>query len=329
MCSINHDLKAIYIHIPKNGGLYVQNILDMCYGFKTVYFTREDHNVFDSFVDKKNDNFKKNMGFVNTKTKGIYKYYMTSEEHHKLANITPTQWKEYFKFTFIRNPYDKIISAFKFINLTRKTRYLSFTEFLQDKENCDTWTYSHSFITQFDHLSDDEDKISINLLGNFLNVDQELINILQKLGVDKINHQEMINNNTIINKSRISDEFIDYYDETTLQLVNDYFKKDFDFFNFKKCYNIKELSEFSKNYYTQKNIFDTQKQNLIENLKKTNSIDLSGNKTINLIVENHTENALFQKQMFMLKSRYNLPTNFFNTLIQKGFEKIKDEKKET
>ena len=28
MCSINHELKAIYIHIPKNGGLYVEEILE-------------------------------------------------------------------------------------------------------------------------------------------------------------------------------------------------------------------------------------------------------------------------------------------------------------
>ena len=40
MCSINHDMKAIYLHIPKNGGLYIQNVLEKYYGFKTLYFTR-------------------------------------------------------------------------------------------------------------------------------------------------------------------------------------------------------------------------------------------------------------------------------------------------
>jgi hypothetical protein len=27
MCSINDDSKTIYIHVPKNGGLYVEHIL--------------------------------------------------------------------------------------------------------------------------------------------------------------------------------------------------------------------------------------------------------------------------------------------------------------
>ena len=45
MCSINHDMKAIFFHIPKNGGLYVENILNKYYGFKTYYFTRKDHHI--------------------------------------------------------------------------------------------------------------------------------------------------------------------------------------------------------------------------------------------------------------------------------------------
>ena len=32
MCSINHNLKALFIHIPKNGGSYVAEILSKYYG---------------------------------------------------------------------------------------------------------------------------------------------------------------------------------------------------------------------------------------------------------------------------------------------------------
>ena len=31
MCSINHNLKAIFIHIPKNGGSYISEILSKNY----------------------------------------------------------------------------------------------------------------------------------------------------------------------------------------------------------------------------------------------------------------------------------------------------------
>ena len=32
MCSINHDKKAIFIHIPKTGGSYIAEILQKNYG---------------------------------------------------------------------------------------------------------------------------------------------------------------------------------------------------------------------------------------------------------------------------------------------------------
>ena len=77
MCSINHDLKAIFFHIPKNGGLYVQNILEKYYGFDTVYFTRKDHYLFDDEKNKER-NIKmysrlKN-GFIKIRKNGIFRY---------------------------------------------------------------------------------------------------------------------------------------------------------------------------------------------------------------------------------------------------------------
>jgi hypothetical protein len=46
MCSINHDLKAIFIHIPKTGEFYTHNILEKYYNFKTIYFFNRNINVF-------------------------------------------------------------------------------------------------------------------------------------------------------------------------------------------------------------------------------------------------------------------------------------------
>ena len=52
MCSINHDKKAIFIHIPKTGGSYVADILEKHYGFKKYYLQRPDHNSFCTGKDK-------------------------------------------------------------------------------------------------------------------------------------------------------------------------------------------------------------------------------------------------------------------------------------
>ena len=37
MCSINHSKKSIFIHIPKNGGSYLAEILNKYYGYNCLY----------------------------------------------------------------------------------------------------------------------------------------------------------------------------------------------------------------------------------------------------------------------------------------------------
>jgi hypothetical protein len=43
MCSINHEKKAIFIHIPKTAGIYVRSALTKKYNFELYLFERPDH----------------------------------------------------------------------------------------------------------------------------------------------------------------------------------------------------------------------------------------------------------------------------------------------
>ena len=200
MCSINHDLKAIYIHIPKNGGSYINKIITEFYNFTFVkYFCRKDHDEFNNFSDKP-CKYKDELGFVNIREKGIVNYLIGSEEYLKIANLTIEQWNSYYKFTFIRNPYDKIISAYHFVNKVF-AQHPTFIDFLNNKENCDNWTYSHSFINQYDQLLDCDGNLNINYLGDFNNLNEELINVLRHIGVKNIVHGKLIEENVKINNT--------------------------------------------------------------------------------------------------------------------------------
>ena len=156
MCSINHDLKAIFVHVPKNGGLYIQNILEKYYNFKTIYFTRSDHYLFDS-DDNKDYNIEnyKNIsnGFINIKKQGVFRYYSTSNEFNQQAQMDENKWNSYYKFTFVRNPYSKCVSAFKYIV---KDEEVSFDDFLDKKDIVNNYIYTHSYISQYEHLLNKE-----------------------------------------------------------------------------------------------------------------------------------------------------------------------------
>ena len=261
MCSINHDLKSIYIHIPKNGGSYINTVLMSYYKFKNIRLTREDHNEFNENFDEKYNKKFSNMdddeiriGFVNIRTKGILRYYMGCKEYNEKIGMDEEKWNNYYKFTFIRNPYDKIVSAYNFINKNCSNKYKSFKEFLQNKDNCDNWEYSHAFITQYQNLIDLNENLKINYLASFDNMNSELVYILKNIGIDKISHSLLLEKNTRMNENKNYTPFYEYYDDETLSIVNELFKEDFEnfsnyeHFGFKKFVNLSEFKKNSINY---------------------------------------------------------------------------------
>ena len=110
MCSINHDLKAIFIHIHKTGGTTIAMNLKKYYGFSTYYLRRPDHTKF--CFDKKK---KKYINYEN-RVHGVITYYKTSPFLNKKMKMTPEKWDTYYKFCFVRDPYDRIVSAWNHVN---------------------------------------------------------------------------------------------------------------------------------------------------------------------------------------------------------------------
>ena len=104
MCSVNHDLKAIYIHIHKTGGTTMAMNLKKYYNFQTYYLRRPDHSQF--CLDRKK---KKYINYEN-RIHGIINYYKTSKFINRKMNMNQEKWNTYFKFCFIRNPYEGIYS---------------------------------------------------------------------------------------------------------------------------------------------------------------------------------------------------------------------------
>jgi hypothetical protein len=253
MCSVNHDLKAIYIHIPKNGGSYIETILQKYYGFTFDYEIKSNNY---GFTDVNNEPL-----LVNDK-RGVLKYYMNSEYLNKKYEMTKEKWETYYKFTFVRNPYNRIISAYEFLknnyyndNYYRVNKSIPFPSlfdlfniqknglnnliYKEGSKELYYYHYYHLFITQIEHLLNNSNKINLNFIGRVENLDIDLIIILKELGVKE--HLKHLDFKGTINATFKNDNIECYFNNELLFFVNDFYKDDFYYFGYNKQYNIKDL----------------------------------------------------------------------------------------
>ena len=231
MCSINHDLKAIFIHNHKTAGTTIAMTLKKYYGFETFYLRRPDHQKF-CFDTKK----KKYIQFEN-RIHGILNYYKTSPYINKKMKMNPQKWYSYTKFCFVRNPYDRIVSAWNHVNRFN----IPFKNFLNLKDTCNDVEYMHMFMPQHRSMVNEKGKTAINYIGKFENLEEDFQDILKKIGIQKILHnsQEKLN-------VRNHDHFSVYYqDQDTLNKVNQLMAEDFQYLEYDK---IEDIDEFKNKY---------------------------------------------------------------------------------
>lgn len=208
MCSINHSKEAIFIHIPKNGGSYIAEILTKHYGFKNYYLRRPDHSVFCGGIDKSVDKHE-------NRIHGTLIYYKTSPYINRIMGMTPEKWDSYFIFTFSRNPYDRIISGWNYCN----RQNILFKEYLNMYTYISAYDYWHVFMTQTRHLIDTNGKMRCDYIGKLENMEADLNHVLGLLGFNII-HKPFIKN------ARQHDNYNTYYDDETREIVKKLMKED-------------------------------------------------------------------------------------------------------
>ena len=232
MCSINHDLKVIFIHINKTGGSYIATNLQKYYGFTNYYLKRPDHNQF-CYKQNLNPNPRYRQRSYENKIYGVLHYYQTSVHLNRRMNMNPNKWCTYFKFTFVRDPYDRIVSGFNHMNYNN----LDFVTFLRRKHWVNDLQYIHTFMPQIKHVIMNK-RININFIGRFENLENDFQTVLKVIGFRRILHNPIIKIN-----SRPHKDYRMYYTQEALDLVNILFKNDFIKFKYNMFDNLEDMKK--------------------------------------------------------------------------------------
>ena len=238
MLYINHDKKAIFIHIPKTGGSYIGPTLVKYYGFicylDCLNMRRLDHDIIcetNKFEKVATNNTIYDNSFFN-KVVGILIYCKTSNDINNACNMNELKWNTYTKFCFIRNPYDRVLSGWLHIEEIFK-HGVSFSEYIRkNKNNVSDIEYGHIFMSQKTQIQDVNGNCGVDIIGRFENLEEDFITILKSIGFTKILHENKkinVSKNSLTNILSLS-----IYD---IKYLNILFYDDFKLFHYKniKC----------------------------------------------------------------------------------------------
>ncbi len=164
------------------------------------------------------------------------------------------KFDEYFKFTFVRNPYDRVVSAFYFLKNGGRNKFdkawseehLSnidtFEEFviaLNEEKFQNKITTATHFIPQYKYITDQNDRVILDYIGRFETLETDFNYVCKKLNIDtQLAHQ---------NKTKHREKYQKLYTDEMQNIIYNIYKKDFELLEY--SFKIDQDKEQKKNIY--------------------------------------------------------------------------------
>lgn len=148
-----------------------------------------------------------------------------------IARVGEEKWNQAYKFTFVRNPWDKVVSHYEYRRKKNKTgidsNNIAFPEWVKmtygENKNPVYYNNPRSFQPQVDWLKDSLGNITMDYVGKFESINEDFNHIKEVVGLDgSLPH---------LNASSRS-SYRSYYNNETRDIVANWFHEDIEVFEY-------------------------------------------------------------------------------------------------
>lgn len=209
---ISHKLKAIFIHVTKTAGSSIEVAMDA--------------------VEQKNE------GATDPAT-GERVAVVTGSEKHLSASackelVGEKTWNEYFKFTVVRNPWDRFHSLWwngRYVGKRHDLEFPAFADYFLERSLGGKLRgllqgrlrIHQRFWPQIEFLRSKNGEIEMDKICRFENIDNDFAEVSEKLGLPSRELPKIL----VKNRNPVSRSFYaDDYDDETKRIVSEVYKAD-------------------------------------------------------------------------------------------------------
>lgn len=201
---ISHNEKILFIHIPKNSGTEMSNVLKKKYS--------------DSLLLKWCERDGPNRGIDK-----MHLYYDVIHEYFSKSIL-----QQYFKFCIVRNPYNKLYSAWNFIK--ERHNYENVNDFVKYKLNQDFIFGKELEIgdarvhyrPQYTFVFDNKGDKFVNYILKYENLNND---------IKELNSEHNLEIPLYANQN-INKNYINFFNKESIKKINQLYFKDFLYFNY-------------------------------------------------------------------------------------------------
>jgi hypothetical protein len=214
MAAISYSNKFIFIHIPKVAGNSIRKAL-------SPYIPR---NYFGNLLNKSATLLGEDRLFRKAYIPTRFKVFPPHIWAMRLQKYIPEyMFDKYYKFAFVRNPWDRLVSFYHFILARPQHNRHHIIKTFNDFPAYIDWIVENDVRLQKKHVADKNGNIIVDYVGRFENISNDFSHISNQIGVTaSLPH---------INISQRED-YKNYYTDELAEKIFIAFREDIEFFGY-------------------------------------------------------------------------------------------------